>query len=455
MEVKNAIRSSENDVSMKTLISFGMGSLGNNIICAMIATYLTIYLTDSFGIGAAAVGTLFLVARIIDAITDPIMGVIVDNTKSKMGKSRPYLLVVPIFMGITTIMCFSSPNLSESGKLIWIYISYILWGICFTAMDTPYLSLSANITQSAQGRTKIITSARTIAFGGSLVVSVFTLPLVAKFGNWTTVAVVYSITAAICTWITVWGVREINVDRKPQKQGLKQLKELFKTNKPLRILLISMLMLEITYALRNGFSIYYIKYNFNAELYIPVVTGISIVSGMIGGICTPNVTKKLGKRKTALIGIGINALGFLLIFLLKYSNLTLMLAINTMMGIAEGAANISLASMVADCVEYGEWKTGKRSEGMIFSSNIFKTKLASAIGGALCGYVLAFVGYKANAVQTISTLNGMHVMYSLIPGIIAIFSIISLRRYNLTEKEYEAILEDLNNGEYLEEVNSN
>ena len=132
-----------------------------------------------------------------------------------------------------------------------------------------------------------------------------------------------------------------------------------------------------------------------------------------------------------------------------------MLAINTIMGIAEGAANISLASMVADCVEYGEWKTGKRSEGMIFSSNIFKTKLASAIGGALCGYVLAFVGYKANAVQTISTLNGMHVMYSLIPGIIAIFSIISLRRYNLTEKEYEAILEDLNNGEYLEKVNSN
>lgn len=455
MEVENTVKSSENDVSMKTLISFGMGSLGNNIICAMIGTYLTIYLTDSFGIGAAAVGTLFLVARIIDAITDPIMGVIVDNTKSKMGKSRPYLLVVPIFMGITTIMCFSSPNLSESGKLIWIYISYILWGICFTAMDTPYWSLSANITQSAQGRTKIITSARTIAFGGSLVVSVFTLPLVAKFGNWTTVAVVYSITAAICTWITVWGVREINVDRKPQKQGLKQLKELFKTNKPLRILLISMLMLEITYALRNGFSIYYIKYNFNAESYIPVVTGISIVSGMIGGICTPNITKKLGKRKTALIGIGVNALGFLSIFLLKYSNLTLMLAINTIMGIAEGAANISLASMVADCVEYGEWKTGKRSEGMIFSSNIFKTKLASAIGGALCGYVLAFVGYKANAVQTISTLNGMHVMYSLIPGIIAIFSIISLRRYNLTEKEYEAILEDLNNGEYLEKVNSN
>lgn len=449
MELLKKAKVNESDVSMKTLISFGMGSLGNNIICAMIGTYLTIYLTDSFGINAVAVGTLFLVARIIDAITDPIMGIIVDNTKSKMGKSRPYLLVVPIFMGISTIMCFSSPNLSYNGKLVWIYVSYILWGICFTAMDTPYWSLSANITQSAQGRTKIITSARTIAFGGSLVVSVFTLPLVAKFGNWTIVAVIYSITAAICTWITVWGVREIKSDRKPQKQGLKQLKELFITNKPLRIVLVSMLMLEITYALRNGFSIYYIKYNFNAEVYIPVVTGICIVSGMLGGICTPSITGKFGKRNTALFGIGVNALGFLSIFILKYSNLPMLLVLNTIMGLAEGAANISLASMVADCVEYGEWKTGKRSEGMIFSSNIFKTKLASAIGGALCGYVLAFVGYKANMAQGTNTLNGIHVMYSIIPGIIAVCSLLSLRRYNLTEKEYQAILEDLNNGESI------
>ena len=452
MEVSRKKSVEQNDVSMKTLISFGMGSLGNNIICAMIGTYLIVYLTDSFGISAVAVGTLFLVARIIDAITDPIMGMIVDNTKTKMGKSRPYLLFVPIFMGIATIMCFSSPNLSDTGKIIWVYVSYILWGICFTAMDTPYWSLSANITQSSQGRTKIITSARTIAFGGSLVVSMFTLPLVAKFGNWTTVAVIYSITAAICTWITVWGVKEINIDRKPEKQGLKQLKELFKTNKPLRIVLISMLMLEITYGLRNGFSIYYIKYNFNAEVFIPVVTGISMMSGMLGGLCTPVITKRIGKRATALAGIGVNALGFLSIFILKYSNLPILLVINTIMGLAEGAANISLASMVADCVEYGQWKTGKRSEGIIFSSNIFKTKLASALSGALCGYVLALVGYKANMAQSAITLNGIHIMYSMVPGIIAIFSIVSLRRYTLTEKEYEYILEDLKKGETLDKI---
>ena len=213
-----------------------------------------------------------------------------------------------------------------------------------------------------------------------------------------------------------------------------------------------MLMLEITYGLRNGFSIYYIKYNFNAEVFIPVVTGISMVSGMLGGLCTPVITKRIGKRATALAGIGVNALGFLSIFILKYSNLPILLVINTIMGLAEGAANISLASMVADCVEYGQWKTGKRSEGIIFSSNIFKTKLASALSGALCGYVLALVGYKANMAQSAITLNGIHIMYSMVPGIIAIFSIVSLRRYKLTEKEYEYILEDLKKGETLDKI---
>lgn len=115
------------NVSIKTLLTYSSGSLGNNIIYSLISSYLLIFLTDNFGVGAAAVGTLFLVARIIDAITDPIMGVIVDNTNTKLGKSRPYLFIVPIFVGLATIMCFSSPNLTYSNKIIWIYVAYIFW----------------------------------------------------------------------------------------------------------------------------------------------------------------------------------------------------------------------------------------------------------------------------------------------------------------------------------------
>ena len=444
--INNKINKSD-DISIKTLSSYAAGSLGNNIIFSLINTYLLIFLTDSFGIGAAAVGTLFLVARIIDGITDPIMGVIVDNTNTKIGKSRPYLFAVPIFISITTIMCFSTPDLSYSNKIIWMYASYILWGISFTAMDIPYWSLSANITRSSEGKTKIVTSARTIAYVGGFIISTLTIPLVSALKSWTKVAIIYAVFASIFIWITALGVKELNTTKtKKEKQGFKQFVNLLKTNKPLRIVLLSMLVLVLSGSIKNTISIYYIKYNFNAEMMIPVVTSVTLVASILGGLISPYLTKKLGKRNTALLGLLVTALGAFLIFSLSYSSLYAMIAINFICGIFDGAGYITLTSMVADCVEYGEWQTGKRSEGMIFSLNIFKSKISNAIGGALCGYILAYIGYNANSAQSAFTLNGIHIMQTLIPCIIIMVSFLLLKRYNLSEAEYDAIVDDLRNG---------
>lgn len=434
------------DVSIKTLFTYSAGSLGNNMICALINSYLLIFLTDSFGVGAAAVGTLFLVARIIDGISDPIMGIIVDNTNTKIGKSRPYLFIVPIFMGLATIMCFSSPDLSYSNKIIWMYVSYIFWGLSFTAMDIPYWSLSANITRSSQGKTKIVTAARTVAYVGNFIVFSLTIPLVSIIGSWTKVAIIYVCFAVIFTLITAFGIKEISTTKKKEKQGFKQFINLLKTNKPLRIVLLSMLVLELSNSIKGTISIYYIKYNFNAEMMIPVVTSLGMAASILGGIISPYIAKKLGKKNTAILGLIASAIGSFVIFLLSYSSLPLLISVNFIVGIFDGAGYITLTSMVADCVEYGEWKTGTRSEGMIFSLNIFKSKIASAIGGSLCGYILAYIGYNANSVQSTFTLNGIHLIQTLIPCVIIIISFLLLRSYNLSEAEYDAIVDDLKNG---------
>ena len=434
------------DVSIKTLFTYSAGSLGNNMICALINSYLLIFLTDSFGVGAAAVGTLFLVARIIDGISDPIMGIIVDNTNTKIGKSRPYLFIIPIFMGLATIMCFSSPDLSYSNKIIWMYVSYIFWGLSFTAMDIPYWSLSANITRSSQGKTKIVTAARTVAYVGNFIVFSLTIPLVSIIGSWTKVAIIYVCFAVIFTLITAFGIKEISTTKKKEKQGFKQFINLLKTNKPLRIVLLSMLVLELSNSIKGTISIYYIKYNFNAEMMIPVVTSIGMAASILGGIMSPYIAKKLGKKNTAILGLIASAIGSLVIFLLSYSSLPLLIFVNFIVGIFDGAGYITLTSMVADCVEYGEWKTGTRSEGMIFSLNIFKSKIASAIGGSLCGYILAYIGYNANSAQSTFTLNGIHLIQTLIPCVIIIISFLLLRSYNLSEAEYDAIVDDLKNG---------
>lgn len=434
------------DVSIKTLFTYSAGSLGNNMICALINSYLLIFLTDSFGVGAAAVGTLFLVARIIDGISDPIMGIIVDNTNTKIGKSRPYLFIVPIFMGLATIMCFSSPDLSYSNKIIWMYVSYIFWGLSFTAMDIPYWSLSANITRSSQGKTKIVTAARTVAYVGNFIVFSLTIPLVSIIGSWTKVAIIYVCFAVIFTLITAFGIKEISNTKKKEKQGFKQFINLLKTNKPLRIVLLSMLVLELSNSIKGTISIYYIKYNFNAEMMIPVVTSLGMAASILGGIISPYIAKKLGKKNTAILGLIASAIGSFVIFLLSYSSLPLLISVNFIVGIFDGAGYITLTSMVADCVEYGEWKTGTRSEGMIFSLNIFKSKIASAIGGSLCGYILAYIGYNANSAQSTFTLNGIHLIQTLIPCVIIIISFLLLRSYNLSEAEYDAIVDDLKNG---------
>ena len=171
-----------------------------------------------------------------------------------------------------------------------------------------------------------------------------------------------------------------------------------------------------------------------------------MAASIVGGIISPYISSKLGKKKTALLGLLASAVGSLMVFFLSYSSLHLLILINFISGIFDGAGYITLTSMVADCVEYGEWKTGKRSEGMIFSINIFKSKIASAIGGSVCGYILAYIGYNANSSQSTFTLNGIHLIQSIIPCIFVVISFLLLRRYNLSEAEYDAIVDDLKNG---------
>lgn len=171
-------------VSWSTAISYGMGSVGANVMYAFIAIDLMLYYTHSFGIKAAAVGLLFIIARLVDGATDIALGILVDNTHTKMGKFRPWVLTGSILVSLATVACFLSPNLSEAGKLVYVYSTYILWSICFAIIDIPYWSLSAAITQNPIERTKVITIPRTIATFGFLSVSTSTLWLVKYVGSW-------------------------------------------------------------------------------------------------------------------------------------------------------------------------------------------------------------------------------------------------------------------------------
>lgn len=247
-----------------------MGSLGNNIVYAFITTYLLVFYTEDFGIAAGTVSVMFLVTRIWDGLNDPIMGIVVDNTNTKWGRFRPYLLFVPFIMAIFTVLCFLNPDLTQTQKVIYAYITYILWGMSFTAMDIPYWSMSATITQDSVERNKVVMVPRTLAMVGFLIVNVSTLPLVNLTGSWTIVAVIYSFFAIVFTLITFFCVKEKVTAKREKRQTPKDVWQLFKANKPLRMTIYAMIILEGINAQRLAMTYYYLRYNLDAESLIPV-----------------------------------------------------------------------------------------------------------------------------------------------------------------------------------------
>jgi len=429
-------------VSWTTAISYGIGSYGANVMYAFIAIYLMLYYTDSFGIKAAAVGLLFLIARLVDGATDIALGILVDNTHTKMGKFRPWILVGSILVSLTTVACFLSPDLSEAGKLAYAYSTYILWSICFAIIDIPYWSLSAAITQDPTERSKVITIPRTIATFGFLSVSAATLWLVKFVGSWAGVAVIYSAIFLICMLITFFGVKEkYSVPRK-ERQSFKGFWTLLKQHRPLRLLLVGMFLLEMIGVIRGTFQLYFFIYNLNAEMMLGIFLTVSMIAQVAGAVVSPFISAKIGKKNTAIYSSAVMAAACMLLFFFQ-TNITFIFIIGALAPFCGGIGQISLYSMVADCVEYGEWRSGNRSEGMVFSLNIFKTKLSGAIGGAIGGFMLSWAGYIPHQVQAVETAMWIGLLFTLIPGALTLISLIPLSRYEITEKRFYEILEDI------------
>jgi len=438
-------------VSAKEKLAFGMGSLGNNFIYGLMATYLMVFYTDYWQIAPALVGTIFFVGRIWDAANDPIMGMIVDNTHTRWGKFRPYLLFVPFVMGGATVACFWGPDLGDSEKIVWAFVTYIIWGMSFTAMDIPYWSLTAAITQDTRERTSLIMIPRTLAAVGNIVINVVTLPVVAFLAfrsdieGWRYYAVIVAVLCIVLTLITFFNVKERVVVKREKRQNLKDVWQLLKENKPLQYLILSMLFFEAIFTIKLIFPIYYLKYNYQSESLIPLFMGLYAVVAIPGFLLAPVFTRRFGKKKVAI------AAGFVIcatsvgLYFFGYPNLPALLVLSAVWAFADGSANVARMSMLADTVEYGQWKTGNRSEGMVFSANIFKTKLASAIGGGIGGFVLSYIHYVPNQAQGTGTLEGIHLFFTLIPGILGMAALIPLFYYDLSEEKFAAILNDLKN----------
>lgn len=440
----SATRCTGGRLPFREVASYCVGAVGSNVIYALVATYLMVFYTESLGLKAAAVGTLLLVVRVWDSVLDVLMGILVDNTKTRWGKFRPYLLFGGVLTGASAAACFISPNFSEAGKLVYAYCTYIAWSMSYTLCDIPFWSLTAAMTSDSAERTRVTAVSRTGAQFGYWIVFVGALPAVKFFGgSWSLVGMLAGVICTGCFLVAFWNVREHGVTPRHERQTPQSALRFFLANRPLRYLMLACLLLEIVSNIRGAFTFYFFKYYLAREDLIPWGMAANITLVIVGCVLSPLVARRFGKVKTVIYSYLLAGAATALIFFAGQS-VTAFLCLTGVAGFFDGVGNIVRNSCLADCVEYGEWKTGNRAEGLVFSANIFKSKVASGFAGAIPAYLLAWIGYVPNAVQPAATLQWIALFFTVILGAATITAILPLFRYELSEARYACIVTELN-----------
>ncbi|SEN39374.1 glycoside/pentoside/hexuronide:cation symporter, GPH family [Mesobacillus persicus] len=424
--------------------SYGLGSFGIFSVWTLLGAFLTFYYTDVAGLAATSVGTLMLVARLFDGITDFGMGSLVDMTKSKHGKARPWLLWMSFPLGATTILLFSVPNISDSGKIIYAYATYLIFILLYTAVSIPYKTLLGVMTQDQNSRSQANVYAGIFIMTGTLVVMTLTQPLAAAIG-WTMLAVLYGLITVVALYVTFRKVKERSssyangqIEKVSAKQGFIALTK----NKYWLIITVYCIAFYATTALTQGAALYYSQWVLGNLAYFPLY-GLAVSLPMLLGMffLTPLV-KRFGKRNLAIFG----SLLYIVAQLVKMTDptsLTVFLTGSALAGIGAIPAIALLFAMINDTVEYGEYKSGVRTEGLVNSGASFGIKVGTGLGLALIGWLLGFGGYVGGAAEQSALSIQMILALNLyIPLGLAVLQLILMFLFKL-DKEYPVVLAEL------------
>jgi len=441
----------EQKLSLKEKLGYACGDVASNFYWRVFDVFLFIFYTDVFGIPAAAVGTMMLVTRLVDAFSDPFMGALADRTKTKYGKFRPYLLWGIIPLAAAGVLTFTVPDLDESGKIIWAYATYIFMMLAYTFINVPYGALLGVVTGNTQERTTL-TSFRFIgAFSGGSLVAFLTPELVSYLGNgnettgWQLTMGLYGVIAAMLFTFAFLSTKErISPPENQKTPVIQDLKDLTK-NKPWIVLFCLALIIMMTISLRGSTGTFYFKYFVEREDLIGSFALAYMLALAVGAASTPLLTKFLDKKRLLTLLMSIVAVLSIGFYFVPKDQVELMFILQIMIGLALGPKSPLVFSMYADTADYSQWKTGRRATAMIFSAAAFAQKLGGAIAGAMIGWILASMGYVANQAQSGASEHGIILLMTLIPGVIAILAVIVVRFYPLSDEQQKQIQHDLSN----------
>jgi len=472
-------------------LGYGCGDFGSVLFWQTIMIHLLFFYTDVFGLEAKVAGIMFFVSRVLDAIFDVVIGMTADRTKSRWGKFRPYILFGAIPLCVAAIFAFTTPGFGEVGKIVYAYVTFILFMFLYSTVNIPYTSLLGVISGDPHERTKAASFKFVGAYLAGIIVSATALPFAGKFGHgtpakgWQTTMLIYAIAAFVFFMITFLATREriqpIAKERTNVKKDLKDISQNIPWIMLFTVTILFILFVCIRLSVTNHYFKYYVdeqvvpwlSHTFNAvnknilnpvfriigrpenvlladshkfgfEVLASIFHTIGQALSLIGVILVPYFAKLVGRKK-ALVILFILAMLFTGAFMFfKPENLILIYVFQAFGSITGGPVSPLLWVMYADTADYSEWKTGRRATGLVFSASIMSNKLGWAFGSMIAAFILAMTGFVSDILQPEYVKNGLKAMMSIIPvaaGIIALVIIAFF--YNLDESTMTKIKTDL------------
>lgn len=418
-------------LSHKERYAYGLAGLGQNMIYNFTTSYIMIFYTDVAGIGPAAVGTLLLIARFFDAVNDPILGFILDRKPSKNGKLIPILKNLPIPMAVFTILIFWVPSMHPLIKIVYAYLSYLLWDIVYTLSDVPYWGLSVAMSPDPDERFSLVRLARILCNVG-LAVSIVIPPLIiSAFGGQQRAYLIAALSMALIgsALFSLVGryTRECIIYSTPTEPV--NFRVWFE-NRPLLILQSSRLLQAFRMVIASA-GLYFAKYNLGNEAYFSLLGGLLIGAMLLAMGITPLLSKRLNKKQLYQVSLLIGFISHGVLYLIGYQNFMLTYVLIFVSGFSLGLNDVVTYSLMSDVVDDYRIKTGVNSEGLSFSFHTFMSKLQSALGLFFIGLVLSQTGFIENVVQTSLTLNGIFSLITIYPALASLAAMIPMFWFKL------------------------
>ena len=426
-------------------LGYGSGDLAGNMVYAFLSSFVMLYLTNTVGLNPGIIGTLIMVSKLFDGVSDIFFGTMIDKTKSKLGKARPWMLYAYIGCAVTLVANFAIPaSLGRTAQYAWFFIAYtMLNAVFFTANNIAYASLVTFCTRNSKERVEMGSFRFIFAFSTSLIIQSVTVQFVRALGNgasaWKTVAIIYAVIGLIVNTISVFSIKELPEEElakdkdQEEKYSLIEAAKLLVSNK-YNLMICGTYVCQQIYTAMLNMGIYYMIYILKNEDLYSVFSWAINIPVIIAMCITPMLVERMkGLYRMNLAGYILGTAGRVGVIIAGYmGSVPLMIVFTAVAALGMAPWQGDMGAVVASCSEYTWLTKGKHIDGTMYSCTSFGTKIGGGIGVALCGWLLDISGFvKTSAVQPTSCINMLHVMYLWIPMLLSLCITFIMSRMNV------------------------